>query len=437
MLGHRWSNLGQMSVPAERVKTRSKRDHGSGTLTEIEPKVWRLRATAGIDAATGKKGRQISRTIRVSKPANRGGKGEALDELRKLVAEVAEGKHVGTSANFETLSTQYLVHVKRTKELETYNSYRIKLEKNIVPTLGSIKLSALTAHDLDELYSRLENDGYAPTTIEHVHNVLSGALTQAIRWGWIDRNVAKLATPPKAVAKEREALSPAEIARLIQGAIEVERDPDLAVLIYLLCLVGGRRGEACGLQWGDVDWEHQAIRIERQIVPTAGGQRTKAPKGGKQRVEALGSAGVQILIGYQTTLRQRLGPDWIPTPEGWIVSPDGGTTALRVHGVTELVKRLGSRLLDEDGTPAPIDARPHDFRRFSATQLGIAGVDPRTIRDRLGHASITTTERYMLRVNASDVAAADVMGELLMSAAAFLSPNDVKRSLNEGRRGVE
>lgn len=407
-----------MSAPRERTQ---KRDHGSGTLTEVEPRVWRLRATAGIDAATGKKGRQVSRTVRVTKPANRGGKGEALEELRKLVAEIAEGKHVGTAANFKTLAAEYLAHVKRTKELETYQSYRIKLDKNIVPVIGHVKLSDLTAHHLDMLYAQLGESGYASTTIEHVHNVLSGALTQAIRWGWIDRNVAKLATPPKAAPKDREPLSPEEIARLVEGAIELEHDPDLAMLIYLLCLVGGRRGEACGLQWGDVDWQRQAVKIERQIVPTPGGQRTKSPKGDKTRVEALGSVGVQILMGYQTTLRQRLGGDWTPDPTGWIISPDGGATPLRVHGVTELVKRLGSRL-----KPEPIDARPHDFRRFSATQLGIAGVDPRTIRDRLGHASIATTERYMLRVNESDIAAADVMGGLLMSASAFLTPETPK-----------
>jgi hypothetical protein len=45
--------------------------------------------------------------------------------------------------------------------------------------------------------------------------------------------------------------------------------------------------------------------------------------------------------------------------------------------VTEIVKRLGSRLKNDEGEPAPIGARPHDCRRFSATQLDIARIDPR------------------------------------------------------------
>lgn len=373
-------------------------------------KRWELRAYAGRDNATGKP-RQVSRVFR-------GGKREANHALDALVAEVRAGKHVGTAANFKTLAAEFLRHVKRTKELETYESYRIKLEHTILPALGEIKLASLTAHDLDELYESLEGQGQASTTIEHVHNVISGALTQAIKWGWITVNVAKSATPPKAVPKARIALGPDEIARLIHGALTVLKDPDLAVMIYLLCLVGGRRGEACGFQWGDVDWERQAIRVQRQIAPTPGGQRVKPPKGGKTRIESIGPAGVQILIGYQAMLRDRLGEQWTPKPTGWLISPDGGTTPIRARGVTVSIGRLGAKL------DAPIDSHPHDFRRFSVTQLIHGGVDLKTIQDRHGHASLATTELYALPVPESDQAAAALMGELLTSAGALLLPSE-------------
>lgn len=395
----------------------------SGTMRERPPgsKRWELRAYAGKDKVTGKP-RQVSRVFR-------GGKREANRALVALIAEVQEGKFVGTSANFETLSQAYLAHVKRTLEPSTHESYRIKLEHNIVPVLGQIKLSALTAHDLDSLYAQLEEDGYASTTIEHVHNVISGALTQAGKWGWIDKNPAKNATPPKAVAKKREPLGPDEILRLIQAAMEV--DTDLAMLIYMLCLVGGRRGEACGLQWGDVDWQRQTVKIERQIVPTKGGQHVKPPKGDKQRTEAIGSSGVQILTGYQAIMRDRIGPDWKPRADGWLISPDGGTTPMRAHGVTDLIKNLGKRL------DPPINARPHDFRKFSVTQLIHAGIDPKTVQERHGHASMTTMEIYTLTVPESDKAAAEVMGQLLMSAGAILSPENHKSpnpTLKQGKR---
>src|SRR6185437_13661373 len=122
------------SAPAEEEKPK-RRGKGTGTLTEISPRVWRLRAPGGIDKGT-KRTRQISRTFRASKPANRGGKGEALAALRKLCAEVDEGRHVGSSATFAKLTEQYLEHVKRTKGAGTYDSYRAKLNGAVAEEIG-------------------------------------------------------------------------------------------------------------------------------------------------------------------------------------------------------------------------------------------------------------------------------------------------------------
>src|SRR6185437_14844138 len=144
------------------------------------------------------------------------------------------------------------------------------------------------------------------------------------------------------------------------------------------------------------------IRVERQLVPMNAGLREGPPKGGKRRIEAIGSAGVRILMAYQAVQRKRFGEMWTPTPTSWLISEDGGTTPMRAKAVTEQIARLGRR----EG----IDARPHDFRRFSVSQLQAENVDPLTIRDRHGHASIETTELYMLRVNPSDMEAAEVMG---------------------------
>lgn len=398
-----------------------RREYGSGTLREIRPKRWRLRAPGGVDKATGRT-RQVSRNFHASKPANRGGRGEALEALRKLVAEVEEGQHVGTSANIARLAQDYLPHVKRTKEPGTYDSYRVRIEKTIVPALGSVKLSQLSAHHLDQLYTEMVEKGYASTTIEHTHNVISGMLTQAVRWGWLPANVAQQATPPKGRPKEHNAIAVTDAVRLIDGALELDEDPDMATLIFLLCLVGGRRGEAAGFQWGDVVWERRAIKVERQLVPCAKqdadpemshAQRVRPPKGGKKRVEAIGEVGVAVLVSYQAILRNRLGEGWKPSPTGWLVSIDGGKTPVRVHGVTDYVEGLGQRLLDAKGDPAPIEARPHDLRRFSVTQLIHHGIDLKTVRDRHGHSSLTTTETYALPVSESDAHAAAVMGSLL------------------------
>lgn len=386
-----------------------RREYGTGTLREVRPRVWRLRAPAGVDPATGRT-RLVSKQFHASKPANRGGRGEALDALRLLVQEVHEGQHAGTNATVGRLAVDFLEQVKRTRSPSTAESYRLKVEKTIVPAIGDVRLGDLTAHHLDRLYADLAANGIATTTINHTHAVISAMLGQAMRWGWLRENVAKSAQPPKPEPKQRAPLSPLDAVRLINHAAVVDDDQELATLVFLLCILGGRRGEACGLQWGDVDWDRRAVTIERQIVPVPGGQRVApATKTGKRRIVAIGDVGVVLLHQYRNIIAHRI-PGWQPKPDGWLVSVDGGVTPTRAHGVTGRVQSLGRRL------DPPVDVQPHDFRRFSVTHLINHGVDLKTVRDRHGHSSLATTEIYALPVTESDEGAARVMGELLRGA---------------------
>lgn len=61
--------------------------------------------------------------------------------------------------------------------------------------------------------------------------------------------------------------------------------------------------------------------------------------------------------------------------------------------------------------------RLHDLRHAHATLLIAAGVDRKTVAGRLGHAQVSTTDRYTHPVTAADRAAAEIMGRLLTEGA--------------------
>jgi integrase len=56
----------------------------------------------------------------------------------------------------------------------------------------------------------------------------------------------------------------AEVQAMIKAA--VSDDTDMATLIALAAVTGARRGELCGLQWGDVDWTGHTMTIERSVA---------------------------------------------------------------------------------------------------------------------------------------------------------------------------
>ncbi|MCU1493350.1 MAG: integrase family protein [Acidimicrobiaceae bacterium] len=382
------------------------RDRKAGTLKEVRPGVWRLRLYIGKDPETGNP-IQASKTIRTAK---RGGKTAALEELKDFVAKAGQEDH-RSMATFAKLMADYLAHLPRTKAQGTVETYTMYATKHILPALGSIRLRDLTAHDLDTFYAQL-GEKYKPSTIGLIHAIISGALAQGERWGWLKDNPAKSARPPTIQRDDdQESISPEDVRRLIAAA-EAKDDQDTAVAIFLVALVGGRRGELCGFQWGDVDWTARTIRVRRQLVPAAGGgnRLVPHPKGRKPRTEAIGDVGVALLKRYQETLRTRRGEDW--EPSGWLLSYDGGVTPLRAKGFTTTISNLGKSL------KPPLDVTPHDFRHFSVSSLTAGGIDRATIRNRHGHSTMEVAERYTHAPAAGDYEAAEFIGSLLTPPAA-------------------
>jgi len=107
-------------------------------------------------------------------------------------------------------------------------------------------LADLNAWHLDDFYGQLKMKGLSAKTIRNYHVTISGALTLAVRWEWVDRNVATRAQPPSIPQRGIDAPSPEDVLRLVEAA--GERRPPLGTLILLGALTGMRRGELCGLR---------------------------------------------------------------------------------------------------------------------------------------------------------------------------------------------
>jgi integrase len=369
-------------------------------MRERRPGVWELIVQLPRDP-TSARASQLSRTVR-------GTKRDAQRALAALVSQVSDGKVSSSTTPVSVLLERWVEHVESNLSPTTLREYRRLIAKRIRPDLGKLSLRQVTAQRLDGYYATLARQhGLSPASIRHVHAVLRGALGQAVRWGWIPTNAAANASPPKL---RKAQITPPEITEthtILAAADEYDRA--FGALLRVLAATGARRGEVCGLRWGDLDRHTRTLSIQRSVASVAGGTIVKDTKTHADRRIAIDPDTVAVLDAHRKgqerraeLCRVKLGPDaYIFTSE-----PDG-SAPLHPDTITGAFQRICHRLGLEG-------VRLHDLRHLHATQLLAAGVPVRTVSGRLGHASAATTLNvYAAFVEASDREAADVIAGLL------------------------
>ena len=89
----------------------------------------------------------------------------------------------------------------------TIKSYESYIRLHIVPALGDTTLGDLTAQDVQRFLNGRTKAGLSPRTVQYIRAILRAALGQALRWGYVERNVAALASPPRQKPKQIATLS--------------------------------------------------------------------------------------------------------------------------------------------------------------------------------------------------------------------------------------
>jgi integrase len=249
----------------------------------------------------------------------------------------------------------------------------------------------------------------SPSTIRRIHGILSPALSYAVSWGWIEKNPAEYAHPPK--LKRRRAKPPTDekVARLLNLAWVT--DVEFAMFLWLATTTGARRGELAGLRWTAVNLRAGIISIEKNYVQRAGQSELKETKTDTDRRLALDPLTVQMLTDFHEQLAERLAPAHLELAEdAFVFSPDPlGKTPWHPDHFSHAFRELA----DLVGITEPLK----NLRHFNATQLLSAGVDLRTTAGRLGHSDggATTLKVYADWMPATDRKAAEQLSADLMA----------------------
>ena len=278
------------------------------------------------------------------------------------------------------------------------------------------KVSATSAHKitstlklpLDKVFRPAEGkDTLAVSTILHHHRLISSMLSTAVKWQLIFSNPCSRVVLPKNKRKEAVYLDEDQAAQLLQ-ALEGE-SLQHQVIVKMLLYTGMRRGELCGLEWKDIDFERAVISVRRSSLYLSGKgvfeDETKNETSERcMKVSDDVIAMLRIWRAEQAKERLRLGDQWQDNDRlftAWNGAP------IRPDVITAWFHKF----VTKNGLP-PIHV--HSLRHTNATLLIAAGTNLTTVAARLGHANTTTTSKiYAHAIKSADQAAAEALQDIL------------------------
>ncbi len=280
--------------------------------------------------------------------------------------------------------------------------------KNISRTSAE-KISKALNLPFESVFDAEDRGKVSSNIIVRYHHLISSILEKAVQWQLIPDNPCRRVKPPRFERKEAHYLDEAQTAHLIEL---LDDEPiQYRTAILLLLNTGLRRGELCGLEWKDIDFDKAILQVRRNALYLSGrGVFDDTPKtANAQRVIKLPDSCIPMLKEYRTWQEKeqlRLGEQW----------HDHDKLFTRWNGkpmYPEVLTNWFSEFIKQSDLP---HITLHSLRHTNASLLIAAGTNLRTVSARLGHAKASiTSDIYAHAIQSADVAAAETLNIILSS----------------------
>jgi integrase len=269
-------------------------------------------------------------------------------------------------------------------EATTRAAYVSNLNKHFYPFFGNQPMYRITPSLVQDWVTKATADGLSPRSIHKYHTMLHSIFKRAVRDQLIVANPCEHTELPKVIARKSRTLTPGEFDTLIHAIPERHR-----LMIETAVETGMRWGELIALRPRHVDFLRRTITVEETIVevskkhsPT--GQRYVVkpyPKDNKPRTFGVDEHLVNALAAHIDA--SGIGRDELlfATTEGTPISRN----TFRTRVWLPAVKASG----------VDFAVRIHDLRHAHASWLLACGSDLRSVMERMGHAQIQTTQKYL------------------------------------------
>lgn len=342
----------------------TKRQYGSGCLLK-RGRGWAIRWRELEIAPDG-----TARKVLRYETLGRISRGEASDVLAQKVAAASGKSPTRSRVTFRTLANEWQVSVLPMYKHSTQKHRRFMLKKHLLPRFGDKALSEITRQEIQAYVAHLTQTGYAPKSIDHIHDVLSAVLRTAVKWGHLQENPATGVELPKLkTVRPKWVLTTHQAAALLEALAPLAR-----TMVGLAVLSGLRRGELFALRWQDIDEQARLLTVREAVYDGAFG--TPKTEAGLRQIPLSDSA-LRFIAEWKLCAKRTQPNDLVfSTRLGKPISPNN------------VLRRSIFRACEALDLP---HATWLTFRRTYSSWSHDKGVPGKVVAQLMGHANVDTT----------------------------------------------
>ena len=327
------------------------------------------------------------------KVCRKGGKSrpEAEKALRKALEEfenTGNTKANSTISVSDYLDYWYNNYVLVNCKYNTQQAYKIVIDKHVKPSLGSLKLKALSPAILQEFINKKYLSGFSRSSVSNFYGVLSGSLKAAVYpYQFIKENPMQYINMPKDNKKldnddDMKVISLEDFNKIIE---RFPQGSSFYVPLEIAFHTGLRAAEVCGLTWDCIDLDNKTLKVEKILIGKGKGifefgtPKTKS----SNRTITIGTTLITILKRHKTYQNEnKLKYGQYYTNSNFVCTKENGENV-----TTDSLKYLSRVVNYELG----INFNFHSLRHTHATMLLEGGANIKDIQKRLGHSKLATT----------------------------------------------
>ena len=269
-------------------------------------------------------------------------------------------------------------------ELTTRAAYHSNLDKHFFPFFGSRQMGRILPSNVQEWVTMASAQGLTPRSVRKYHVMLHSIFRRAVRDSLTLTNPCEHTELPKVVLRRSRTLTPEEFDQLIHATPERHR-----LMVETAIETGMRWGELIALRPRHIDFLRRQVTVEETIIEIS---KRHSPTGERMIVKPYPKDNEARTFGVREqwldAIAEHISSRGLSRDELLFATEAGTAISRNTFRTRVWLPAVRASGLD-------FNIRMHDLRHAHASWLLAGGADLKGVMERMGHAQIQTTQKYL------------------------------------------